>query len=100
MISLETEILFHVHNYSEKQERNRNTENICHKSVIVLTANGSNFFSFIVCMLLLNSTTLYYVIWFKRVLDDRPSTRDRQHPWSELVTQIYMRFLCQAQPMF
>lgn len=35
MISQETEVLFHAHKYSEK-ERKRNTENICHKNVVVL----------------------------------------------------------------
>lgn len=50
MMSLETAVLFYVHKYSEKQERNRNTENICHKYVIVLAGNGSLFVFFFHCL--------------------------------------------------
>lgn len=53
MISLEAGILFHAYVSSEKQERNRNTENICHKNVVALRGHSSHFFlSLSVCCFL------------------------------------------------
>lgn len=69
------------------------------KNAIVLGGQRLSNFSFVVCLLLLNSAKLHCGLWFQTILNDRPSMRDRQLPWSELERQMDLQFLCQAQPM-